>query len=107
MVSTVDNEFTIVIDKAVELSWDKALFTLKFIDKDAACGRTVRKARLEECSSIRIIADKSSLEIYLNGGRVVLSTRIYPRHEKVEINTKGIAPIIYPLKGMEVKYLGE
>lgn len=107
MVSTVDNEFTININNVVELSWDRMLFTLKFTDKEAACGRTIRRARLDECSSIRIIADKSSLEIYLNGGRTVLSTRMYPSDEKAEINTNGIAPIIYPLNGMEVKYLGE
>ncbi len=107
MVSTVDNEFIITIDNAIELSWDKELFTLKFTDKDAACGRDIRKAKLDECSSIRIIADKSSLEIYLNGGKTVFSTRMYLNNEKAEINTKGIAPIIYPLNGMEVKYLGE
>ncbi len=107
MVSTVDNEFIITIDNAIELSWDKELFTLKFTDKDAACGRDIRKAKLDECSSIRIIADKSSLEIYLNGGKTVFSTRMYLNNEKAEINTKGIAPIIYPLNGMEVKYFGE
>lgn len=107
IISTVDSEFTINIGNVAELSWDKKIFTLNFTDNKASCGRTIRRAKIDECSSIRIIADKSSLEIYLDGGRVVLSTRMYPSHDKVEINTKGIAPVIYPLNGMEVKYLGE
>ncbi len=97
MVSSAYREFTINIDNAVELSFENKLFTLKFTDEDVACGRTVRRAKLDKCTDIRIIADKSSLEIYLNEGRVVLTTRMYPKHEKVEIRTKGINPVIYPL----------
>lgn len=62
---------------------------------------------MKKCSDIRIIADKSSLEIYLDGGRKVLSSRFYPDSGCVNISVSGINADIYPLKGMEVLYLGE
>lgn len=47
------------------------------------------------------------MEIYLNDGRIVFSTRMYPEEDKVKITAKGIAPLVYPLRGMEVNDLGE
>ena len=107
MVSKVNSEFSITIDDVIELRWDKAVFALRFMDENVSGKRNIRRAKLEECKDIRIIADKSSLEIYLNDGRVVLSTRMYPKHESVKISVKGIEPVIYSLCGMEVKYSGE
>ena len=60
-----------------------------------------------ECSDIRIIADKSSVEIYLDGGRKVLSGRMYPDTDEIIVSAQGIDAEIFKLKGMEVKYLGE
>ncbi len=107
MVSAMENPFTIQIDHAIELQWDGNLFSLHFLDDNAACGRSLRRAEMDACTNIRIIADKSALEIYLNDGRIVFSTRMYPENETVEIRAKGITPLVYPLHGMEVKYLGE
>ena len=103
----VTHAFTIDIDDAVELLWDGEIFTLQFLEDNVGGGRTVRRAKLDRCPDIRIIADRSSLEIYLDGGRTVFSTRMYPKQKKVEVRTEGIAPVIYPLRDMEVKYLGE
>ncbi len=107
MISKVDSEFAITIDDAIELSLNESLFTLKFTDSDVSGKRDIRRAKLNKCENIRIIADKSSLEIYLDDGRVVLSTRMYPKHENVKISVNGLEPVIYPLNGMEVKYSGE
>ncbi len=107
MVSAVENPFSIRIDNAIELCWDRKLFCLRFLEDNVGCGRSIRRAKLDICTNIRVVADKSALEIYLNDGRIVFSTRMYPEEDKVKITAKGIAPLVYPLRGMEVNDLGE
>lgn len=107
LLSSVEHGFRICIDDAIELSWDEKLFSLKFTDANVGCGRAVRRARLEKCADIRIIADNSALEIYLDGGKIVLSTRMYPAEERVSLKVQGITATVWPLRGMEVNYLGE
>ena len=105
--SSVEHGFRICIDDAIELSWDEKLFRLTFTDDNVGCGRDVRRAKLEKCADIRVIADNSAMEIYLDGGRTVLSTRMYPAEERIQLKVQGIAPTVWSLRGMEVKYLGE
>lgn len=89
------------------MRWDGHIFELRFTDKKLGGGRTVRKAALDKCSDIRIIADKSSVEIYLDGGRTVLSSRMYPESDKVRMTIKGLNAELFALRGMEASYLGE
>ena len=105
--ASTEGPFSICLDKAVKLSYDGEIFSLTFLEEKVGAGRKVRRAKLSECSEIRLIADKSSLEIYLDKGSVVLSSRMYPAGEMVEVEAEGISPIIYPLSDMEVSYLGE
>ncbi len=105
--ASTEGPFSICLDKAVKLSYDGEIFSLTFLEEKVGAGRKVRRAKLSECSEIRLIVDKSSLEIYLDKGSVVLSSRMYPAGEMVEVEAEGISPIIYPLSDMEVSYLGE
>ena len=66
---------TLTLNDALVLSYSKDIFALKFIDEDTAAGRAQRSIRLKELSDLRVIVDGSTVEIYLNDGRVVLSTR--------------------------------
>ncbi len=103
----VSGNFEIIIDNALKLSNDGKIFKLEFTDNTAGCGRTVRKAEISDCKDVRIIADMSSLEIYLDGGRRALSTRFYPVNDFVKLSLRGLSADIYPLKNMEVNILGE
>ena len=49
----------------------------------------------------------SSLEIYLDGGRYVMSTRYYPPAETITIGLHGINADLYTLRGMEVTIHGK
>lgn len=100
-------EFEITLDKTVKLQYDEKVFRLEFTDKTVGSGRTARNAEIPNCKDIRIIADMSSLEIYLNGGRKVVSTRFYPENDFISLDLRGISADIYKLKGMEVNYLAE
>lgn len=94
--------FSLVIEGILIMSFSDGIFTLKFIDNKISGGRTVRRAKIGHFTGIEIIADKSSLEIYLNGGEKVMSTRLYPLETKVALTSYGISGSVYPLKGMEV-----
>ena len=66
--------------------------TLRFTDPALADGRTLRRARLAApCRSLRVVGDNSSLEIFLNGGATVFSTRYYPAPGDVSIKLTGAA----------------
>ena len=84
-------DFTITLDGKLELRFDKAkqLFTMKFSDEKYGCGRGTRNAVVESVNSIRLIADMSSIEVYLNGGETVMSTRFYPDEDCAELEIKG------------------
>lgn len=99
--------FSVTIDNSLTLDWNEKIFEMKFTDEKFGGGRTVRKAILPECSDIKIIADKSSVEINLNGGRTVLSSRIYPENEDISVSVRNIDAEIFTLKEMEVTFLGE
>lgn len=104
---TVDNTFEITLDSAVSLSYDGKLFSLEFTDDSVGCGRRIRNCMLGDCKDIRMIADTSSLEIYLDGGRRVMSTRFYPKNESCVVQTRGIALTGYRMNSMEVDVYGE
>lgn len=54
-----------------------------------------------------MIADTSSLKIYLDGGRKVLSTRFYPDSGQVALHVHGISLRGWHLNGMEVDIPGK
>lgn len=65
-----------VRDSAV-IEWGQGELTLSFAGGGA--GRTVRRAIVGEVRTMRILGDTSSLEIFVNGGQNVLTTRYYPQ----------------------------
>lgn len=66
----------LVIRGSAVLEWKHHMMSLSFLAGGA--GRTVRRAAVQDLRQVRILADTSSLEIFLNGGETVFSTRFYP-----------------------------
>ena len=85
------DSFSISLDGKLELGFDKEkkLFTMKFTDEKYGCGRTVRNAEIDSVRNIRVIADMSSSEVYINDGETVMSTRIYPDNDSVKLTVNG------------------
>ena len=88
--------FSIALSDFCTMTYEDGLFTLLFTDMSVSGGRTLRKCRLKECRNIRILADMSSLEIYLNDGEKVLSTRFYPREDNVILSVKKMKGEVFP-----------
>ena len=90
-ITDISGNGTLTLNDALELSYSKDIFALKFIDEDTAAGRTQRSIRLKELSELRLIVDGSTVEIYLNDGRVVFSTRWFPASERVTLSSTFVA----------------
>lgn len=93
------DSFSISFDGKLELSFDKEkqLFTMKFTDEKYGCGRTVRNAEIDSVRNIRVIADMSSIEVYINGGETVMSTRIYPDNDSVKLKVNGFEAQVWDI----------
>ncbi|MGN0194233.1 MAG: glycoside hydrolase family 32 protein [Pseudoramibacter sp.] len=68
----------IQIGTGVCLSYDGGVVTLS-LDAETGCGRDVRRAAVEGVRNARLLIDRSILEIYLNGGETVMTSRYYEK----------------------------
>ena len=73
-------------------------------NQQAGAGRRTRKACIEELRSIRILADTSAAEIYVNEGEVVFSVRFYGKGTKhrLKIEAEGFRGGIWKLEKMSI-----
>ena len=101
LTAEVSGKYEIIIDKDIVLHYENGLFELKFLGM-VGFGRDIRYAEMDNCNDIRIIADTSSLEIYLDKGRKVLSTRFYPDSKEVSVLVRGLSAQIYPMRAMNI-----
>ena len=97
-----DKEFKVTLEGILTLEYKNGEVMLSFISENAGCGRYVRYAQLEGCRDIRLIADTSSAEVYLNGGKIVFSTRMYPEDTDISLLVEGVSGSVYELEGIEV-----
>lgn len=102
-----EENLVISISGAVSLSYEKQnkIFTLQFDPTmNLGYGRDIRSVFLDQCKSVRILADSSCLEIYINGGAEVFTTRFYPKSGKSKIFVEqGASSAFYwPLRAMSV-----
>ena len=61
--------------QGVCLSWEDGVLTLSL--REGGWGRTIRHGKADELRKLQIFSDVSSLEIFVNGGEQVFSTRVY------------------------------
>ena len=90
-ISGISGDGMLTLNDALVLSYSKGIFSLQFIDEDTAAGRTQRSIELNQLFDLRVIVDGSTVEIYLNDGRVVFSTRWFPASERLTLNSTFVA----------------
>ncbi len=94
-------DFALTLAKDLSLVYTEAdrTITLRFASTALGCGRTERSARLASpCRKVQLIADVSSVEIFLNGGEATFTTRYYPAPGPVAARLSGADALLYPLK---------
>ncbi len=99
---------TVQLSEDILLAWQNGVFVLQFLN-DSGCGRTVRKARIKELRNIRILKDVSMIEIFINDGEYVFTTRYFPKRvTQTELILKGCtAATLWKMKAMEVDLSNE
>ena len=92
--------FSLSLGNYMIMNFEDGVFTLSFKDEKVSGGRDLRRVKLSSVSSIRILFDTSSAEIYLNDGERVMSTRFYPENIETEISISDFTGKLYRLGSM-------
>ena len=105
LTAAPQGDFTLTLAGGLQLRYEEAArtCTLRFTDPAIAYGRSgERRARLTApCRSLRVLGDASSVEIFLNDGATVFTTRYFPAPGPRPIRLDGAAGLLYQLNGEE------
>lgn len=87
--------FELKLRQDTELIYDGEILTLKH--GKSGYGRRKRMTPISEIRQLQIFVDTSSMEIFVNDGEIVLTTRVYPEagEDTIEIETKADGTITY------------
>lgn len=83
--------FSLDVNQALRLYYDykKQIFGMKFINS-SGYGREKRKISINQLTEIRILFDSSSIEIFLNKGEAVLTTRIFKKEKDYSLKLSSV-----------------
>lgn len=85
------NNFRAVLAEELILEYADGKFLMHFTDQDmdsVSAGRSKRYVELEQLTDVRILTDTSCVEVFLNNGAYVFSTRYYPETAQIQIVAK-------------------
>lgn len=102
----IGEDLQITFENSATIKYTEGILALN-ITKDSGYGRKERLVKLDKLDKIRILSDTSSLEIFINEGEEVISTRYYPKNcTKLSIDGIGSAKI-YKMKEMNMTFINE
>lgn len=90
-VEEIKDKLTVLLKEDTVLSYDNQVFTLSH--GSSGYGRAERSIEINDLTKIHVIADTSSIELFLNDGDYVLSTRVYPKNERKTILFEGASTL--------------
>ena len=105
----IDGDGSVMFGEFLELSIEGGLATLEFLSDEVGQGRIARRAIVGDVHDLRVVVDTSILEIYLNGGETVFSTRYFDESDTLTVATDLYAErsVWYPMGEVTVNYLVE
>lgn len=86
--ASVRQDFSIHITPDLQLTYDGSVIALTFLN-DSGAGRGTRTMLCDNITNIRILADCSILEIFINDGVIVLTTRFFPVSSRIDLCAAG------------------
>lgn len=87
-----DNQFQAVLGDELVLEYREGRFEMRFKDQEktsVSAGRGRRYGELDTLENVKILTDISSVEVFLNDGQYVFSTRYYPEKANIRIKAHG------------------
>ena len=89
---TVCNDMIMELRRGVTLSYKAGMMTLDM--GPCGSGRTIRQVKLDGLRTLQIFSDTSSLEIFVNDGEEVFTTRVYGREGNIELSGQCAATVV-------------
>lgn len=89
----IGEKVKIYLRKDTLIEFDNKSKTITLSHGKSGYGRKTRKTYIEKLESIRIFSDSSSLELFVNEGEKVFTTRVYPQKNQKMISFDGKAKI--------------
>lgn len=87
-----ENQFKAVISEELVLEYKNGRFEMYFTsqDKDSvSVGRGLRYVDAENVTDVQILVDCSSVEVFVNDGEFVFTTRFYPEKNEIAVEAAG------------------
>jgi beta-fructofuranosidase len=101
-ITPEENEFELWLRKDVHIKYSHKVFSLEL--GESGYGRTIRNCKIPEIHKMAIFSDTSSLEIFLNEGEKVLSTRLFDDASDTMIKADSSMYVdFFPLKAFHVE----
>ena len=85
-----ENHFQAVLSDELILDYENGRFQMHFTTKSktsVSAGRSLRYAEVGTLKNVKILADTSSVEVFVNDGEFVFSTRYYPNDYKIVVHS--------------------
>ena len=80
-MQTAQNRIANISKNAI---FTNGIFFLISQDKTSvSAGRSMRYVEVDEVKNLKVLADRSSIEVFVNDGEYVFSTRYYPENHKL------------------------
>lgn len=99
---TADGPFRVTVRGCGEIAWEAGVLRLSF--REGGSGRKIRRAKVDNCRNLRILADGSSLEIFANDGETVMTSRYYPEEQTgVKVECADVAAAAWKMGPMEIE----
>ena len=101
-IKDIYGKININICDSVNFDYDNGVAILSLTEK-AGYGRKVRKAKIDNIYNLRVIADVSVIEIYVNDGEYVFTTRFYTEINEyyLDVNTNANSISTWELNSMK------
>lgn len=93
--------FTLALREDTQVEYKNQIFTLRH--GHSGFGRRKRQIALNNLKQLRIFSDSSSLEIFINDGDYVMTTRIYPKLGANQILISGQGEIDYQIWDLQIE----
>ena len=88
-IEHIQEQFNVKLSKELILAYENGQFCMRFSDQDktsVSAGRGCRKVSVPQLDNVEILADVSCVEVFINDGAYVFSTRYYPQENMIEVS---------------------
>ncbi len=100
-IEHIQEQFNVKLSKELILAYENGQFCMRFSDQDktsVSAGRGCRKVSVPQLDNVEILADVSCVEVFINDGAYVFSTRYYPQENMIEVSAPGADIQLYQIE---------